>query len=106
MSSRFYRHLIEVLVQKRVPNGEGGFTNQWTVAQSFNGLLDTPNTSKQLQAMQMNKRLDRELYYPFGITIPSTARIRCEGVQYEQMGLPENQGGQNRFMCLPLSEVR
>jgi len=91
---------------KRVSNGEGGSINRWEVTQSFTGLLDTPSTSKQLQAMQMSKRLDRELYYPFGITFPATARIQCEGVQYEQMGLPENQGGQNRFMCLPLTEVR
>lgn len=106
MSSKFYRHTIEILVQKRVPDGEGGSTTQWVTDKSFKGLMDTPNTSKQLQAMQMSKRLDRELYYAHGIEFPGTARIRCDGVQYEQMGLPENQGGQDRFMLIPLTEIR
>ena len=112
MSSRFWIHDIEVWVEKRVSDGEGGSTQQWTLEDSFKGFLDTPSSDDILRAMQMTKTLDRTLYYPrgIGIVIPSKAQLRhlnVEGIieTYEISSKPKDQGGQNRFNALWLKLV-
>lgn len=67
-------------------------------------LMDTPVTKEALEYHQRDIKLTRFLYYAFGSAdIRKTDIILFEGNRYEVTGAPENQGGQNEVMRLPLN---
>ena len=103
--SRFFTHTISILEYKSTSNGMGGTVKQWVPVGTFKGFMDTPSSRSQLLAMQMQKTLDRELYYPINIVIPPKSRLKFGSVEYEQVGKPINQGGQDKYLCLQLKEV-
>jgi len=100
-----FPHEIIVLEQKTIPDGRGGSRKEWTVASTIYGFMDTPTSKELLYAMQMAKKLDRYLYYPFGQQIDSKARLRFENVDYELAGEGEDQGGMNEIMRVALKKV-
>ena len=100
-----FPHEIEILKQQSVPDGSGGSSKQWVLISTFDGFMDTPTSKELLYAMQMAKKLDRYLYYPYGHQLDSTARLRFENVDYELAGEGEDQGGMHEIMRVPLKKV-
>ncbi len=71
---------------------------------SLQAFMDTPATSEAVQYHQRNIKLTRFLYYAYGAAdIRKMDIILFEGNRYEVTGTPENQGGQNEVMRLPLN---
>ena len=84
----------------------GGSTKRWEPINSFKAFMDTPSSQSVLVAHQMQKTLDRELYYPANEVIPAGTRIKYGDVEYEQVSEPIDQGGQGQFYCLQLKKVK
>lgn len=100
-----FPHKLELLEQQSVSDGSGGTIKKWVPIDSFEGFMDTPTAKERLYAMQMSLSLDRYLYYPYGLEISSTARVRFENVDYTVAGEGEDQGGQHEVIRIPLKKV-
>lgn len=100
-----YPHEIALLEEIEVSNGTGGKKKQWQQTNTFSGFMDTPTSDRRLEAQQMNIKLDRDLYVPYGTIIHPKARLEFENVQYIAAGELENQGGMNEVLRLPLKKV-
>ena len=101
-----FPHKIIKLELQTVKDGMGGSTKRWNPNGDFDGFMDTPTTKEQLEAMQMSVTLDRYLYYPFTLELPSNARVRFEKIDYEIVGEGEDQGGMHEKMRVPLKKVK
>ncbi len=73
---------------------------------SLNALMDTPSTSESTSYHQRNIVLSQFMYYPYdSIAIQKTDIIEYKGSRFELIGKPENQGGQDEVLRLPLREL-
>ena len=100
-----FPHVVDALVETKVPNGSGGFKVVWLPGKTINALMDTPSSKEQLYAMQMAKSLDRFMYYPYGVDLSSYKRFSFDGVTYETAGASEDQGGMHEVMRVALKKV-
>lgn len=101
-----FPHVAKIKEEKSVSNGSGGSTKKWEVTSEFECFMDTPSTSRIVEMKQLGVSFHRDMYFPYEIEIPATARIECEGVEYTAAGEAEDQGGMNEIMRLPLKKVQ
>lgn len=100
-----YPHTVECLDEVSASDGMGGMEKIWLPVDTVAVFLDTPNSQELLYAMQMNRFLDRHMYYPYGLELSEYERFRFEGVDYEPSGDEEDQGGMHEVMRMPLKRV-
>lgn len=100
-----FPHVAKIKEEKSVPNGSGGSTKKWEVTSEFECFMDTPSTSRLVEMKQLGVSFHRDMYFPYEIDIPATARIEFEGVEYTAAGEAEDQGGMHEVMRLPLKRV-
>ena len=101
-----FPHIAKITEEKSVSNGSGGSTKKWIETNEFDCFMDTPSTSRRVEMKQLGVSFHRDMYYPYGIEIPVSARIKHEGVEYTAAGDAEDQGGMNEIMRLPLKRVQ
>ncbi|HGQ2848705.1 TPA: phage head closure protein [Streptococcus pneumoniae] len=101
-----FPHVAKIKEEKSVSNGSGGSTKKWEVTSEFECFMDTPSTSRLVEMKQLGVSFHRDMYFPYEIEIPTTARIEFEGVEYTAAGEAEDQGGMNEIMRLPLKKVQ
>ena len=97
-----------VIFQKltKISDGSGGFTSLWENVFEIEGFLDTPSSRETFQAQQLENPYDRNLFFDYRTDITEDMRCACEGVSYELVGHPQDQGGQHEIMLVPLKMVR
>lgn len=101
-----FPHVAEIMQQKKVSDGMGGSSMQWTVIATVDCFVDTPRTDKVLQAHQMGIVLHRQMYYAYDDAFSvKNIRIKYEETLYEAAGDAEDQGGMREVLCLPLKRV-
>lgn len=103
-----FPHEAVKVVKTEISDGAGGSKVEWqTEGEPFPAFLDTPTSKELVYAMQIKVELDRYMYFPYGaVTLSKKDRIRCDGVDYEVTGNPEDQGGMHEVMRVPLKEVQ
>lgn len=85
----------------------GGFTDGGPVTDFvMDCFVDTPSSQEQYNAMQLKNSFDRYLYYPSDYTLLNDRYIRFDGIEYEQVGKPLDQGGQGEIFRIKLREVK
>lgn len=101
-----FPHTVRFQQLVKVSDGLGGFSSLWTDSVVLNGFLDTPSSRETFQAQQLENPYDRNLFYPYRTDITEAMRCTCEGINYELVGHPQDQGGQHEIMLVPLKVVR
>ncbi|RLJ90123.1 phage head closure protein [Planococcus citreus] len=104
-----FPHHIEFQTLGKVPDGGGGYKEDWVTVLDFNGFLDTPTSQELFQAQQLNYTLDRNLFYPYRTDVKEQMRClyRYDSTveTYELVSKPQDQGGQREIMKLMLKLV-
>lgn len=98
----------QVIFQKltKISDGAGGHTSLWKNELILNGFMDTPNSRETFQAQQLENPYDRNLFFSYRTDVTEDMRCTCEGINYELIGHPQDQGGQHEIMLVPLKVVR
>ena len=73
-----------------------------TTTHKLNAFMDTPNSSQQINYHNLDIRLDRVLYVPFGSDIQKSDSLYFRGTKYEIVGDIQNQGGQDLVVSIPV----
>lgn len=71
----------------------------------FSCFIDTPTAKEQYNAMQLNHKLDRFMYYPYRTDIVPGMRVIHDDTIYETETKAEDQGGMHEVMRISLKEV-
>lgn len=100
-----FPHIAKIKEEKSVSNGSGGSTKKWEVTNEFECFMDTPSSSRLVEMKQLSVSFHRDIYFSYEESIPLTARIEFEGVEYTAAGEAEDQGGMHEVMRLPLKRV-
>jgi SPP1 family predicted phage head-tail adaptor len=100
-----FPHAVTFKQLQTVPDGGGGSTKVWVDYATIDGFMDTPSSREVYEAHQLNNPLDRHLYYPHRTDISTTMRVLYESETYEVTGRPQDQGGMQEVMRLPLRLV-
>lgn len=100
-----YPHVVVFKTFTKVPDGAGGYVQNWTPTLTIQGFLDTPSSREIFTAQQLSNPLDRNLYYAYRSDINEKMRCTCEGDTYELIGKPQDQGGQHEVMKVALKLV-
>lgn len=106
MFTEEYPHDIEVI--RRTVEKEGEYPYNETITETRHLLdvfLDTPNSSQQINYHNLNIRLDRVLYVPFGADILRTDVFVYDNETYECVGDLQDQGGQHIVWNAPVRRV-
>lgn len=69
------------------------------------GFLDTPSSSEQINYHNLDIRLDRVLYVPFGTDITRSDEFYYGDEKYKFVGDLQDQGGQNEVLSAPVRRV-
>lgn len=101
-----FPHTVKIKEKQSVSNGSGGTTVKWVEIGELDCFMDTPSTSRKVEMKQLVESFHRDIYYPYEGSIPLTARIEFEGVEYTATGDAEDQGGMHEKMRLPLKKVQ
>lgn len=100
-----FPHVAEIMEQKAVPNGSGGTTKQWMKTGEIDCFINTPTTSRLVEASKLGITVHRVMYCPYDTPIPSTARIVYENVEYTMSGDVEDLGSMHEIVRIPLKKV-
>ena len=76
-----------------------------TTTHTLNAFMDTPNSSQQINYHNLDIRLDRVLYLPFGGDIQRTDVFIYDNEKYEFVGDLQDQGGQHIVWNAPVRRV-
>lgn len=68
--------------------------------------VDTPSSQELYNAMQLQNSFDRYIYYPSDYKLLNEHFVRYEGIEYEQIGKPLDQGGQAEIFRVKVREVK
>lgn len=72
----------------------------------FECFIDTPTATEAYNALKLEYKLDRYMYYPYGaVELNVDDVIAHEDVQYKVNRKPEDQGGMHEIMRVSLEEV-
>lgn len=90
-----------------IEDGMGGeLPPDWTTKEeNFVCFIDTPTAKERYNAMQLNHKLDRYMYYPYRTDIVPGMRVIHEDTTYETETKAEDQGGMHEIMRIALKEV-
>lgn len=99
-----------VVIKKFVEGADDGMGGElppdWTVKEeNFSCFIDTPTAKEVYNAMQLNHKLDRYMYYPYRTDILPDMRVVHDDVVYEAETKAEDQGGMHEIMRIALKEV-
>lgn len=101
-----FPHTVELIERGALRDSyEGGKQYDWKSVGVFKGFMDTPTPNEQLRFHQMDLQVDRAMYTRYSIPLDRINRIRYDGVIYEIVGEPSDQGGMkeiNRTMLRKL----
>ncbi len=100
-----FPHTVNIKEEKSVPNGSGGSTKKWVKTGELDCFVDTPTSSRLVEMKQLGVSFHRDIYFSYEESIPLTARIEYEGIEYTAAGDAEDQGGMHEVMRLPLKRV-
>lgn len=101
-----YPHTVTFQKLSRVSDGGGGWIQSWSDVLTISGFVDTPSSREIFTAQQLNNPLDRNLFFAYREDIEADMRCTCKGVSYELIGRPQDQGGQEEVMKVPLKLVQ
>lgn len=102
-----YPHMITVIRTERIvddsvyPPKEVSDESQRIIL----GFMDTPNSSQQINYHNLDIRLDRVLYVPFGSDIQRSDVFIYDNEKYEFVGDLQDQGGQHIVWNAPVRRV-
>lgn len=101
-----FPHVAVLQEYKEVTDKYGNVIREnWTDGETIQCFIDTPSAQQQYNAMQINSRLDRYMYYPYRTDIEKGMKVRFDGELYEINRKPEDQGGMHEIMRASLAEV-
>lgn len=100
-----FPHTVIIKEEKSVPNGSGGSTKKLVKTGDLDCFVDTPTSSRLVEMKQLGVSFQRDIYFSYEDSIPLSARIEFEGVEYTAAGDAEDQGGMHEKMRLPLKRV-
>lgn len=100
-----FPHTVKIKEKQSVSNGSGGTTVKWIEIGELDCFVDTPTSSRLVEMKQLGVSFHRDIYFSYEDSIPLTARIEFEGVEYTAAGDSEDQGGMHEIMRLPLKKV-
>lgn len=101
-----YPHDVEVIRRTVVKEGEYPYTENVTeVRHKLKAFMDTPSSSQQINYHNLNIRLDRVLYLPFGSDIQRSDVFVYDNETYEFVGDLQDQGGQHIVWNAPVRRV-
>lgn len=101
-----YPHVVTFQMYAKVPDGAGGYVQDWVDTLTIDAFMDTPSSREIFAAMQLQNPLDRNLYYAYRTDVNEKMQCIYEGETYELTGKPQNQGGQHEVMKVPLKLVQ
>lgn len=108
MNDEFPHNVVIKQFVEGEDDGFGGSTKpEWTVKEAnFTCFIDTPNATERYNAMQLNHKLDRYMYFPYRTDIIPGMRVIHDDITYETETKAEDQGGMHEIMRIALKEVQ
>lgn len=97
-----YPHSVTFQKLSCASDGGGGWIQAWSDVLTIKGFVDTPSSNEIFIAQQLKNPYDRNLFYPYRKDITADMRCTYEGISYELVGHPQDQGGQHEVMKVPL----
>lgn len=102
-----YPHVVKVMqMGECFEDDSGGFVEGGPVELfEMQCFVDTPSSYEEYVAMQKKNEFDRYILYPYRTDITSDMQVVYEGMTYEIVGKPQDQGGWHEIMRLRIKEV-
>lgn len=102
-----FPHRVEIYrVGESVENDSGGFDEGKPILfTSLHAFIDTPTAFERYTAMQSKALFDCYMYYPYRTDLTNSMQVCYEGIYYDMVSKPMDQGGQHEIMRVQLLEV-
>jgi SPP1 family predicted phage head-tail adaptor len=94
-----YPHTITFQQKTKIPDGSGGYTEDWTTFKVVDAFVQPLSGSKYLLAQQLQSKINYKVFMDFDSEINSKLRIDYNG-KILNIDAPIDQGGLEEVLCL------
>ncbi len=94
-----YPHTITIQQITKIPDGSGGYTEEWTTLKTAEAFVQPLTGSKYMLAQQLQSKVNYKVFMDYDSEINFKFRINFNG-KILKIDAPIDQGGLEEVLCL------